>query len=118
MANDKITIRASKQDIETLNNLALSLSVTKTALLKIIINSGIGQTVELTNPDLLTHFHKIEKMLDSMGNNVNQIARKLNSEANISQSDISAFRTFAKNLEVLTDVIESKTKRITTKKSK
>lgn len=116
MAQDKISIRASKEDIAKINKLASSLSITKTALIKKIIHDGFGQTVEITNDDLLASFSKIEKMLESIGNNVNQMARKVNAGGRFTEQDRKALEQVSDRFEKLYDFVSIKTKKAVIKK--
>lgn len=116
MAQDKISIRVSRDDIEKLNTLASSLSMTKTALIKKIVNDGFDQTIEITNNDLLASFSKIEKMLESIGNNVNQMARKVNAGGRFTEQDQKALEQVSDRFEKLYDFIATKTKKAVIKK--
>ncbi|EEJ3186312.1 plasmid mobilization relaxosome protein MobC [Salmonella enterica subsp. enterica] len=116
MRNARITIRASKEHIAKLNKLSSDLEITKTALLKKIIDDGFGQTVEITNSDLLAAFEKIDKMLDSIGNNLNQIAKKINSDNSFSEQDRKSIEQISTRFEKLADLIESRNQRTIIKK--
>lgn len=130
MAQDKISIRASKEDIERLNKITSKLSMTKTALIKKFIKDGFGQTVEVTNPTLIDALEKIlnvlagiEEKLTPISNNINQISTKLNSGGNLTEKDR---KTIEDGLHVigqadarfhsLSNLIETKNKKIVLKK--
>lgn len=114
--NARITIRASEEHIAKLNQLSADLQISKTDLLKKIIDDGFGQTVEIINPDLLAAFVKIDKMLDSIGNNINQMARKVNANSAFTEQDISTLEQACKKLDTLSDFLATKTKRTVIKK--
>ena len=107
MAQDKISIRISKEDMQKFNELAFSLSMTKTAVIKKIVNDGFAQTVEYTNPTLLASFDKIEKMLGSIGTNLNQMAKKVNAGATFTEQDVNTLKKIIAKFDALeTAVIE------------
>ncbi|MEN4945014.1 hypothetical protein [Pseudomonas proteolytica] len=130
MAQDKISIRISKEDMQKFNELASSLSMTKTAIIKKIVNDGFAQTAEITNPTLLDNFEKIQAMLESiekqlkpLGDNVNQIARKINSnekftdqDRKILASDLKILEQASSRFETLSDLISTRTKKTVIKK--
>jgi hypothetical protein len=130
MAQDKVSIRISKEDMQKFNDLAFSLSMTKTAIIKKIVNDGFAQTIEITNPTLLDNFEKIQAMLESiekqlkpLGDNVNQIARKINSnekftdqDRKILASDLKILEQASSRFETLSDLISTRTKKTVIKK--
>jgi len=130
MAQDKISIRARKEDIARLNELASSLSITKTKLIKKIVDDGFGQIVEITNDPLLSSFVEIEKMLKSiedqltpLGNNINQIARKVNSgdafterDRKVLEANFKIMKQVLTRLDNLYDFVYTRSKRVVIKK--
>ena len=130
MAQDKVSIRISKEDMQKFNELASSLSMTKTAVIKKIVNDGFAQTVEITNPTLLENFEKIltvleniEKQIKPLGDNVNQIARKINSnekftdqDRRILANDLKILEQVSSRFETLSDLISTKSKKAVIKK--
>ena len=116
MRNARITIRASEEHIAKLNKLSAELEVSKTDLLKKIIDDGFGQTIEYTNPDFLAALDKIEKMLSSIGNNINQMARKVNSGNSFTKEDKAILEQVSKRFETLSDLIANRTKKTVIKK--
>ncbi|WP_460104904.1 plasmid mobilization relaxosome protein MobC [Pseudomonas sp. H1_D04] len=130
MAQDKISIRARKEDIARLNELASSLSITKTKLIKKIVDDGFGQIVEITNDPLLSSFVEIEKMLKSiedqltpLGNNINQIARKVNSgdafterDRKVLEANFKIMKQVLTRFDNLYDFVYTRSKRIVIKK--
>lgn len=114
--NARITIRASTEHIAKLNQLSADLQISKTALLKKIIDDGFGQTVEIINSELLAAFVKIDKMLDSIGNNINQMARKVNSGSEFTEQDRKTLEAVSSRFETLSDLIANKTRKAVIKK--
>ena len=108
MAQDKVSIRISKEDMQKFNELAFSLSMTKTAVIKKIVNDGFAQTVEYTNPTLLASFDKIEKMLGSIGTNLNQMARKVNAGATFTEQDVNTLKQIITKFDALETVVIEK----------
>lgn len=116
MAQDKVSIRISKEDMAKFNTLASSLSMTKTAIIKKIVNDGFSQIVEINNPTLLTSFDKIEKMLGSIGTNLNQMARKVNAGAAFTQQDIKTLEQVIAKFDALESVVVGKNTKAVIKK--
>lgn len=130
MAQDKVSIRISKEDMAKFNTLASSLSMTKTAIIKKVINDGFAQTVEFNNPALIASAEKIqetlkdiESQLESIGNNINQIATKLNSDEQLTEKNrqtiVAALRVIEKStsrFDYLSDWISTRTKKTVIKK--
>lgn len=116
MRNARITIRASEAHIEKINRLSAELEITKTDLIKKIIDDGFGQTIEITNEDLLASFSKIEKMLDSIGNNFNQMARKVNAGGRFTEQDKEILEQVSERFEKLYEFLATKTKKTVIKK--
>lgn len=130
MAQDKVSIRISKEDMAKFNGLASSLSMTKTAVIKKIVNDGFAQTVEITNPTLIASYEKIEKVLEGiekqlkpLGDNVNQIAKKINSnekftdqDRRILANDLKILEQVSSRFETLSDLISTKSKKAVIKK--
>lgn len=114
--NARITIRASTEHIAKLNQLSADLEISKTELIKKIIDDGFGQTIEITNTDFLAALEKIEKMLSSIGNNLNQMARKVNSGSEFTEQDRKNLETVASRFESLSDLIATRSKRTAIKK--
>lgn len=108
MAQDKISIRISKEDMQKFNDLAFSLSMTKTAVIKKIVNDGFAQTIEYTNPTLLASFDKIEKMLGSIGTNLNQMAKKVNAGATFTEQDVNTLKQIIAKFDALETVVIEK----------
>ncbi|HFN7140767.1 TPA: plasmid mobilization relaxosome protein MobC [Pseudomonas aeruginosa] len=114
--NARITIRASEEHIAKLNQLSADLEISKTDILKKIIDDGFGQTVEIINPELLAAFVKIDKMLDSIGNNINQMARKVNSGSEFTEQDRKTLEAVSSRFETLSDLIANRTRKTVIKK--
>lgn len=108
MAQDKVSIRISKEDMRKFNELASSLSVTKTAVIKKIVNDGFFQIAEITNPTLINSFDKIEKMLGSIGTNLNQMAKKVNAGSAFTEQDINTLRQIITKFDALETVVIDK----------
>lgn len=114
--NARITIRASEEHIAKLNQLSADLEISKTDLIKKIIDDGFSQTIEITNTDFLVALEKIEKMLSSIGNNLNQMARKVNSGSEFTEQDRKNLEVVASRFESLSDLIATRSKKTTIKK--
>lgn len=130
MAQDKVSIRISKEDMAKFNTLASSLSMTKTAIIKKIVNDGFGKTVEITNDDFLNSLSQIEKMLVSfekpikkLSVNLNQIAKKINSgekftdaDRQLLTNDFAVLQKASMRFEALSELISTRTKKSVIKK--
>ncbi|TYK55789.1 mobilization protein [Pseudomonas synxantha] len=130
MAQDKVSIRISKEDMQKFNTLASSLSMTKTAVIKKIVHDGFGKTVEVTNAEFLTSLSQIQKMLVSfeepinkLSVNMNQIAKKINSgekftdaDRQILTNDFAVLEKATARFEALSELISTRTKKTVIKK--
>ncbi|MDH1012230.1 hypothetical protein N5J43_27610 [Pseudomonas nicosulfuronedens] len=79
--NDKtkqISIRMTMKDYDLLNKQREILQMSQVDFVSHIINNGINQVVEVSNEELQANIKTIERIINQVGVNLNQIAKMLN----------------------------------------
>ncbi len=79
--NDKtkqINIRMTMKDYDLLNKQRKMLKMSQVDFVSHIINNGINQVVEVSNEELQNNMKTIERIINQVGVNINQIAKMLN----------------------------------------
>ncbi|MNJ23441.1 hypothetical protein D3C77_178270 [compost metagenome] len=79
--NDKtkqLNIRMTMKDYELLNKQRKILQMSQVDFVSHIINNGINQVIEVSNEELQNNMKTIEKIINQVGVNINQIAKMLN----------------------------------------
>lgn len=74
-----ITFRTTDEHFEKFSHLAAELNLNKNEIIEKIIDDGFGQTIEITSPVLKELFDKFDTKLKEPFNNLNQIAKHMNS---------------------------------------
>lgn len=80
--NTQINIRVSEEAKQLIADNAKLLGMKQGEYIEAIARNGLNQIVEINNPILMTRYDDIEKALDKVGININQIAKYLNSGNN------------------------------------
>lgn len=102
--NDKtkqISIRMTIEDFQSLEKQRNLLGMSQVKFISHIINNGINEIVEVSSPRLKEDMEKIERILNQIGNNLNQIAAALNSGEYPNIKVDKTFEYLDKNLGVL-----------------
>ncbi|HBO1297228.1 TPA: hypothetical protein RST93_005122 [Pseudomonas aeruginosa] len=79
--NDKtkqLNIRMTMKDYDLLNKQRKILQMSQVDFVSHIINNGINQVIEVSNEELQNNMKTIEKIINQVGVNINQIAKMLN----------------------------------------
>ncbi|RWY22055.1 plasmid mobilization relaxosome protein MobC [Pseudomonas aeruginosa] len=79
--NDKtkqINIRMTMKDYDLLNKQRKILQMSQVDFVSHIINNGINQVIEVSNEELQNNMKTIERIINQVGVNINQIAKMLN----------------------------------------
>lgn len=74
-----ITIRTTKKTADAFQELKIKTGLTYEQLIEKIITDGFGLIVEINNPSLKATYESFEKKISEPYNNLNQIAKHLNS---------------------------------------
>ncbi|HEJ2711085.1 TPA: plasmid mobilization relaxosome protein MobC [Pseudomonas aeruginosa] len=74
-----ITIRTTKKTADAFQELKIKTGLTYEQLIEKIITDGFGLIVEINSPSLKTTYETFEKKISEPYNNLNQIAKHLNS---------------------------------------
>lgn len=105
--NDKVkkskqlNIRLSQEDLLLLENQRSTLQMTQVKFISHVINNGIDQIIEISNPRLREDIAIIERLFNHIGNNLNQIAAALNSSREPRQDILSVLNTLDKQMTAL-----------------
>ena len=106
-SGEQLNIRISKEAKDKIVANAKALDISQAKYIEKIGIDGC-KIIEVNNPDLNRNIHYIVKHLESMGNNLNQIAKQLNSQKNI---DTKSFEEMKRLLSaVYAAVTERETK--------
>lgn len=77
----QLNVRISESDYEKIEHERKIIHKSQSGFISHIVKNGINEIIEVTNPQLRQDISKIENMLASFGNNLNQIAKALNSQS-------------------------------------
>ncbi|MGV5080424.1 plasmid mobilization relaxosome protein MobC [Pseudomonas aeruginosa] len=100
--SNQLNCRLPKEDIQLLEKQRTALGGWSQAkFISHIINNGINEIVEVSSPRLKEDMEKIERILNQIGNNLNQIAAALNSGEYPNIKVDKTFEYLDKNLGVL-----------------
>lgn len=101
--SNQLNFRLPKEDIQLLEKQRTALgNWSQVKFISHIINNGINEIIEVSNPRLHEDIQKIEKLFNQLGNNLNQIAAALNSGKTPSQDIIlSELTQLDKNIGIL-----------------
>lgn len=106
MSDDKkerqLNVRISESDYVKLEHQRRLIEKSQSGFISQIINEGIYEIIEITNPELRQDFDKLEKLLGMYGNNLNQIARSLNSKEEPPFDILQQINALDKNITTLT----------------
>ena len=97
-----MNVRISESDYVKLEHQRRLIEKSQSGFISQIINEGIYEIIEITNPELRQDFDKIEKLLGMYGNNLNQIAKSLNSKEEPPFDILQQINALDKNITILT----------------
>lgn len=83
----QLNVRVSKEAKQLIADNARLLDMKQGQYIETIARKGLGQVVEINNLELIKNYETILNALDKLGNNINQIAKKINSGDNLGNSD-------------------------------
>lgn len=97
----QISIRMTVEDFQLLEKQRNLLDMSQVKFISHIINNGINEIIEVSNPKLKEDMKTIERIFNQMGNNLNQIAAALNSGDTPNQEILTKLNLLDKNMGVL-----------------
>lgn len=115
--NKQLNIRVSEQALNKIKDNAQRLGMSQTEYFEMIALNGIIELVEIMNPDIHKRYEEIAKVLDKIGNNLNQIAKKLNSGGDIGTTSLNNIKIANEKFELIYKMVSAEKKRIIFKKS-
>ena len=98
----QMNVRLSESDYVKLEHQRRLIEKSQSGFISQIINEGIYEIIEITSPELRQDFDKIEKLLGMYGNNLNQIAKSLNSKEEPPFDILQQINALDKNITILT----------------
>ncbi|MQU58192.1 plasmid mobilization relaxosome protein MobC [Pseudomonas helleri] len=113
-SGEQFNIRISK---EAKDKIVANAKTLKLSQAKYIERIGIEgcKIIEVNNPDLNRNIHNIIKHLESMGNNLNQIAKQLNSQKNIDTKSFDEMKRLLDGVYIAVTERETKEEITTTR---
>ena len=98
----QMNVRISESDYEKIEHERGIIHKSQSGYISHIINNGISEIIEITNPELRQDIDRIEKLLGQYGNNLNQIAKYLNAKEEPPLDILQAITALDKNINILT----------------
>lgn len=83
----QLNVRVSKEAKQLIADNAKLIGMKQGEYIETIARKGLGQVVEINNLELIKNYETILNALDKLGNNINQIAKKINSGDSLGKSD-------------------------------
>lgn len=104
-----VSLRLLNSDIYKLNTIALKTNVGKSMVLRKLIEGNPIEVIEYNNETLNKNYDAIINYLNKTGNNINQIAAKLNRNEILKQDDIELLKTLSEKLTALQNILNKRT---------
>lgn len=104
-----VSLRLLNSDIYKLNIIALKTNVGKSQVLRKLIEGNPIEVIEYNNETLNKNYDGIINYLSKTGNNINQIAAKLNRNEILKQDDIELLKTLSEKLTALQNILNKRT---------
>ncbi|MGE6995857.1 plasmid mobilization protein [Pseudomonas sp. NPDC047961] len=104
----QLNVRVSKEAKQLIADNAKLLDMKQGEYIETIARKGLNQVVEILNPKLSNEYESIVKMLDRMGNNINQISTKINSHQGLTPKNIDSFKRMAEAFNLLYSTLTEK----------
>lgn len=105
MSDDKkprqMNVRISESDFSKIEHQRELMNKSQSGFISHIINNGISEIIEITHPELRQDIDKIEKLLGGYGNNLNQIAKSLNTNETPPFDILQQITALDKNIKIL-----------------
>ncbi|MFU5757230.1 plasmid mobilization protein [Pseudomonas aeruginosa] len=97
----QLNVRVSKEAKQLIADNAKLLDMKQGEYIETIARKGLNQVVEILNPELSNEFENIVNMLDRIGNNINQISKKINSNQGLTPKNIESFGKMDQGFKLL-----------------
>ncbi|HIE5033499.1 TPA: hypothetical protein ACXNED_002559 [Pseudomonas aeruginosa] len=104
-----VSLRLLNSDIYKLNTIALKTNVGKSMVLRKLIEGNPIEVIEYNNETLNKNYDAIINYLNKTGNNINQIAAKLDRNEILKQDDIELLKTLSEKLTALQNILNKRT---------
>ncbi len=98
----QMNVRISESDYIKIEHQRELINKSQSGFISHVVNNGINEIVEISNPELRQDIDRIEKLLGQYGNNLNQIAKCLNAKEEPPIDILQAITALDKNINILT----------------
>ena len=98
----QMNVRISESDYIKIEHQRELINKSQSGFISHVVNNGINEIIEITNPELRQDIDRIEKLLGQYGNNLNQIAKCLNAKEEPPLDILQAITALDKNINILT----------------
>ena len=102
----QMNVRISESDYEKIEHERGIIHKSQSGYISHIINNGISEIIEITNPELRQDIDKIERFLGGYGNNLNQIAKSLNANEAPPFDILKRLTELDQNITILTKKLD------------
>ena len=102
----QMNVRISESDYIKIEHQRELINKSQSGFISHIVNNGIKEVIEVTNPELRQDIDKIERFLGGYGNNLNQIAKSLNANETPPFDILKMLTELDKNINILTKKLD------------
>lgn len=102
----QLNVRISQSDYIKIEHQRDLIGKSQSGFISHIVNNGISEIIEVTHPELRQDIDKIEKLLGGYGNNLNQIAKSLNTKEEPPLDILQQISALDKNIIILTKKLD------------
>ncbi|HGY5037004.1 TPA: plasmid mobilization relaxosome protein MobC [Pseudomonas aeruginosa] len=109
--NIQLNVRVSKEAKQLIADNAKLLDMKQGEYIETIARKGLNKVVEINNPKLQDKYETIINALDKLGNNINQIAKKVNSGDSLGNSDAEQIEKLTRLFDKVYNTMNKETDR-------
>lgn len=104
--NVKLSFRMTKEEDKKIKNFLKKTNLSLSDFIRICINDKLNKTnIEITNIEVWKQKDNIIRSMSYIGNNINQIAKMLNTYKDLSKTNLTY--TQRKDLELIGEILDS-----------
>ncbi|ANF25410.1 MULTISPECIES: plasmid mobilization protein [Stutzerimonas] len=107
----QLNVRVSKEAKQLIADNAKLLDMKQGEYIETIARKGLNKVVEINNPKLQDKYETIINALDKLGNNINQIAKKVNSGDSLGNSDAEQIEKLTRLFDKVYNTMNKETDR-------
>ena len=102
----QLNVRVSESDYIKIEQQRDLINKSQSGFISHVVNNGISEIIEITNPELRQDIDKIERFLGGYGNNLNQIAKSLNANEAPPFDILKRLTELDQNITILTKKLD------------